>query len=331
MIAKSIEREDLREIKMVLKHYWMMMKNLNESNKVQKNYFSNDQLNALGMQLNKVLTLVSDAKKTTLSALNNKNIEMDEEDEETFKETLAKISAASTYVMEISGQLVLNFKEQVADMVKSNFVNFFAMNLHNYKNLSESELLDATCFFCDFIEYAYHTDATMVAELNTKFLEIFNNTDSMDVKQTLSYGMGVFAMFIPTANYATTLLPPVFTALNSMISASDAFSEDNVVATESALGALSKVIYFQKDGALITDSVVNTFLNHLPLKHEEEEAQKSHKLLFEQIMKNNTNVVNENTKANVMTAVNRIREAAANNENDLTLVDEEGMEMLKKL
>jgi len=45
-----------------------------------------------------------------LSAINNKNIDLDEEDEETFKETLAKISAASTYVMEISGQLVLNFK-----------------------------------------------------------------------------------------------------------------------------------------------------------------------------------------------------------------------------
>jgi hypothetical protein len=37
------------------------------------------------------------------------------------------------------------------------------------------------------------------------------------------------------------------TALNSMISASDAFSEDNVVATESALGALGRVIYFQRD------------------------------------------------------------------------------------
>lgn len=43
-------------------------------------------------------------------------------------------------------------------MVKTNWLNFFALNLHNYKNLSESELLDATCFFCDFIEYSYNTD-----------------------------------------------------------------------------------------------------------------------------------------------------------------------------
>ena len=41
-----------------------------------------------------------------------------------------------------------------------------------------------------------------------------------------------------------------------MITAASAFDEENVVATESALGALGKVIYFQKDNNLINDSVV---------------------------------------------------------------------------
>lgn len=98
-------------------------------------------------------------------------------------------------------------------MVKENILNFFALNLQNYKNLSESELLDATCFFCDFVEYAYHTDVQMITELTLKFLEIFNQTDSMDVKQTLSYGMGVFAMFIPKAHFAV-LLPKVFNVIH---------------------------------------------------------------------------------------------------------------------
>lgn len=94
-------------------------------------------------------------------------------------------------------------------MVKENLLTFFALNLNNYKEISESELLDATCFFCDFTEYAYHSDLAMITELNTKFLEIFSALDSTDVKQTLSYGMGVFAMFIPTVNYAECL-PKVF-------------------------------------------------------------------------------------------------------------------------
>lgn len=90
-------------------------------------------------------------------------------------------------------------------MVKENMLNYFALNLHAYQTLSESELLDATCFFCDYIEYSYHTDPTMIMELNSKFLEIFKNTESMDVKQTLSYGMGVFAMYIPQTTFVGTL------------------------------------------------------------------------------------------------------------------------------
>lgn len=67
-------------------------------------------------------------------------------------------------------------------MVKDNFMNYFALNLNDYSTLSESELLDATCFFCDFIEYSYHSDVMMLIELVVKFTEIFNSEVSMDVK-----------------------------------------------------------------------------------------------------------------------------------------------------
>lgn len=124
---------------------------------------------------------------------------MDEEDLERVKEEIAKICEASTYVMEISGQLVTNFGEAVAATVKANWLNYFAMNLTQYKSLSESELLDATCFFCDFIEYSHH-DGTMAAELLAKFIEIFGSSAATtDVKQTLSYGMGVFSSLITSA------------------------------------------------------------------------------------------------------------------------------------
>lgn len=67
-------------------------------------------------------------------------------------------------------------------MVKDNLMNYFALNLNDYSTLSESELLDATCFFCDFVEYAYHSDIMMLIELVVKFTEIFNTEVSMDVK-----------------------------------------------------------------------------------------------------------------------------------------------------
>ena len=116
----------------------------------------------------------------------------------------------------------------------------------------------------------------MITELNSKFLEIFNSGDdiaTIDVKQTLSYGMGVFATSIPSSFYSQ-IAPQVLKAINSMISAEEAFSEDSVVSTESALGALGKIIYFQRESAptFINDSLVTAFLEKLPLTHEEEEA-----------------------------------------------------------
>lgn len=175
--------------------------------------------------------------------------------------------------------------------------------------MTESELLDATCFFCDFIEYSFHTDSGMITELNSKFLEIFNSGDDIattDVKQTLSYGLGVFSKYIPNANYSA-VAPQVLLALNSMISAADAFSEDLVVSTESALGALGKIIYNQRQASpqLINDQVVAVFLDKLPLTNEEEEAQKTHKFFFEQVIAGNPNIMSDASK--VQAALLRIK------------------------
>ena len=38
MIEKSIEREDLKEIKVLLKHFFLFCKTMNETNKTNKNY-----------------------------------------------------------------------------------------------------------------------------------------------------------------------------------------------------------------------------------------------------------------------------------------------------
>ena len=310
-IQKSVESNDLKSIKTLLKHFWLMIKALNESNKVHKNYMNEQNFNVVGPLLGKILGLVRVAKDAATKQINGfkKNFDLDEEDFEKVKEELAKQCESSTYVMEISGQLVLNFGESIASMVKTHFLNYFAINLNAYKNLTESELLDATCFFCDFIEYSFHSDAGMISELNAKFLEIFNSGNEIattDVKQTLSYGLGVFSKYIPNSSYSA-VVPQVLQALNSMISAADAFSEDLVVSTESALGALGKIIYNQRQAApqLISDQVVAIFLDRLPLTNEEEEAQKTHKFFFEQVIAGNPNIMSDTTR--VQAALLRIK------------------------
>lgn len=80
------------------------------------------------------MELVKTSKNESLKVLNKQkaSLEIDEEDLENIKDELSKICAASTYVMEISGQLVSNFKENVKEMVSNNILNFFALNLNNY-------------------------------------------------------------------------------------------------------------------------------------------------------------------------------------------------------
>lgn len=93
----------MKELKTLLKYFWLMIKNLNESNLKNKSYMNSNNFDTLGPLLGKVLNLVRDAKNETMKTLGNKNLEFDEEDMENIKEDMAKVCAASTYVMEISG------------------------------------------------------------------------------------------------------------------------------------------------------------------------------------------------------------------------------------
>jgi hypothetical protein len=172
-IRVSLDKEDLKELKTLLKHFWLMTKTMNEQQPKTPTYMEAEMFTKLGELMGKVLSLVSVAKKESSSLVNQKNIVIDEEDLEVLKEQISKLTKPATYVMEISGQLCQGFKTLATTMVKENLLNYFAILLTQYKTLSESELLDATCFFCDFVEYSFHTDVAMMTELTQKFLEIF--------------------------------------------------------------------------------------------------------------------------------------------------------------
>lgn len=119
----------------MIKSFFYYCKTLNESNTdAHKNYLSQTHFNGLGPLLKQVLELVQQAKQSTIKSMNQMKAghELDEEDMDAIKLKLAKVCTASTYIMEVSGQLVLNFKEQVASMVKANFLNYFALNLNAY-------------------------------------------------------------------------------------------------------------------------------------------------------------------------------------------------------
>ena len=58
-------------------------------------------------------------------------------------------------------------------MVKDNAYPFFFNQLNMFSELTEDELLDAICFFCDFIENTDACkDAKSLNEISKKFLDI---------------------------------------------------------------------------------------------------------------------------------------------------------------
>jgi hypothetical protein len=92
---------------------------------------------------------------------------------EKVKKDLAKVSNVASQVMELTGQLVEIFKNQSYLVVRDNAQAFFTSQLNMYAELTEDELLDALCFFCDYIE---NTDACkdgkMLNDISRKFLDI---------------------------------------------------------------------------------------------------------------------------------------------------------------
>jgi hypothetical protein len=89
---------------------------------------------------------------------------MDEEDVERIKEDLAKMTSVTTQVMELTGQLVEIFKKDAEQTVRTGAFTYFAGILQDYNSVTEDEVIDALCFFCDFVEHT-SWDTPTVAQL----------------------------------------------------------------------------------------------------------------------------------------------------------------------
>ena len=180
---------------------------------------------------------------------------MDEEDVEAIKADLAKISNVSSQVMELTGQLVEIFKQKAEEVVQNNAQMFFATQLQTYSELTSDELLDALCFFCDFIENtSHHNNQDMLSDLSKKFLEISETPigQSDDLKQTIAYGLGVFGYFCQKGRFLD-YVPKSAVLMKTMIAGPDALDDDRILSTESTMGAIAKLCYKHMDGKHFTE------------------------------------------------------------------------------
>lgn len=80
---------------------------------------------------------------------------------------------------------------------------YFAGILQDYSSVTEDEVIDALCFFCDFIEHTTQ-DSPTVAQLASKYLEIgaSKHGQNENVQHTVAYGLGEFGYLLDKASFA---------------------------------------------------------------------------------------------------------------------------------
>ena len=104
--------------------------------------------------MKKTLELVGSLKAAhkTIIAQTKKTYEIDEEDLDNIKAEMAQVGRVASQTMELSGQLVEKFKDQAFACVDSSSKAYWATQLLGFNDLTEEELLDVLCFFCDFVD-----------------------------------------------------------------------------------------------------------------------------------------------------------------------------------
>lgn len=188
---------------------------------------------------------------------------------------MAQIGKVASQVMELSGQLVEKFKDSALPVIESSSKAYWATALQNHGELAEEELLDVLCFWCDFVDNtSFKNDASAVAQLTQKFLEVISDekhAESDLIKHTVSYGLGAFGFVLPKEAFQPFLARSVG-MIKGITMRDEAFSAENMEATENAMGALVKIAYKHMDGTNVTEADLSGVMGFMPFKSDECEA-----------------------------------------------------------
>lgn len=321
-ITSFLAKMDTDEIVVFLKEYYHCIKLFKEGDIP----ITPAQIENLVDSMSKACQLASEDKKLQVQELEKKRDVLDEEDVDGYKEVLDEIEKVFLYTMEIAGQYMRIFKEDVSQIMKVKLFPLFVENMNKSEN-TEHEVIDSMCFFidcCEFLSYEFFQE--IYEGVLNKFFEIYaahKDNEDRDVVQSLSFGLGVIAQKLPSDQFAP-FAKNVFGILEEVISVPDNMSEDNNYATENALSSLLKLVYFQKDGQIISDVQAIKYLRMLPLTQDLDEALAVNKFLIEQVENKNPNILGEgNCNASELEkALNRIAEFHQNDP-ELKTLDED--------
>ena len=110
--------------------------------------------------------------------------------------------------------------------------------------------------------------------MTEKFLEVISKPEHAEsdlVKHTVAYGLGAFAYVLPKETFQPFLARSVG-MIKGITVRDEAFSAENMEATENAMGALAKLAYKHMDGSNVTEADLCGVFGFMPFKEDECEA-----------------------------------------------------------
>merc|ERR1712176_1244275 len=208
----------------------------------------------------------------------------------------------ASQVMEVTGQLVEIFQTKAEEIVKTNAHWYWANQLTNHASITEFEVLDSLCYFCDFVENTNaKEDVPTLVELSQKYIEVLGSKhgEDDDMRHTIAYGLGEFGYFIPAEKFAP-FLPRAIELIKPIAYAEDGFEEDNIERTENAMGALMKLTYKHIDGTNLTRADMLYVLSKMPFTSDDCECKVTHRIFLDEIRANNAHLMSDEVKPAVM-------------------------------
>jgi hypothetical protein len=104
----------------------------------------------------------------------------------------------------------------------------------------------------------------------------YSSHSNADIRQSAVYGLGVSAELTDPTVFQS-YLDPALKSISDILTAPNARSEENTVATDCAVGALGKIALKHRS------DLVHTWLTHMPIKQEPEESQMVNKLFLKNL------------------------------------------------
>ena len=188
---------------------------------------------------------------------------------------MAEVGRVASQVMELTGQLVEKFNDQALAVVNDNAKSYWAAQMQAVSELNDEEVCDVLCFWCDFVDNtSFKNDVQAVSQLTQKFIELSTNEELLEndiVKHTVAYGIGAFAHALPKEAFQPFVAQSV-ALLKGITRRDEAFSPENMDATENAMGALAKIAYKHIDGSTVTEADLSGVFSFFPFKSDECEA-----------------------------------------------------------